>query len=241
MLDFCILQFRRSNGSSGMRSALRITPAAGTAPRRARAAPSASGRARAPNARTTIRPVGVGDSTISRSAAVTSSSSGSSARCCGRHQVELDHAAAGGAVVDRVIGDAVARIERHRRIGRADRHAQLERAVGEIVAADRGGEGRIHERQHGVVRASAAGSGTMLLTGADRGEARDRRPASRCAAAAARSPRCTMPPSSSAAEQPEEPADHGQPPALTAGIGASRGRCASRRRPACRRGAAPAM
>ena len=61
-----------------------------------------------PKVRTRISPVAVGASTISRSAAVTSSSSGSSARWLRRHQVELDDAPAGGAVVDRVIGDAVA-------------------------------------------------------------------------------------------------------------------------------------
>ena len=107
----------------------------GIARRPARGAPSASGRAPAPSARTTIRPVVVGDSTISRSAAVTSSSSGSSSRCCGRHQVELDGAAAGGAVVDRVIGDVVARVERDRGVGLAHRHGELDRPV----ARDRSG------------------------------------------------------------------------------------------------------
>ena len=69
-----------------------------------------------------------------------------------RHQLELDQAAARGAVVDRVIGDAAPGVERHRGIGGADRHAELDRAFGQVVAADRRGEGRIHERHHLALR-----------------------------------------------------------------------------------------
>jgi hypothetical protein len=59
-----------------------------------------------------------------------------------RHQVEFDHLAAGRAVVDGVIGDLVARVERHRGIGLADRHRQLDGAAGKVVAADRDRKGR---------------------------------------------------------------------------------------------------
>ena len=113
-----------------------------------------------------IRPVGVGDSTISRSAAVTSSSSGSFGALRGRHQIEFDDAPAGRAVVDRVIGDAGARVERHRRIGLAHRHAQLERPG----AQDRSGTPRVAKAgsMNGSTASSGvgAGSGTMLFAGA---------------------------------------------------------------------------
>ena len=69
-----------------------------------------------------------------------------------RHQIELDHLASGGPVVDGVIGDFVARVERHRSIGLADGHAELDRAARKIVAADRHRERRIHERHRRVVR-----------------------------------------------------------------------------------------
>ena len=184
-----------------------------------------------------MRPVGVGDSTISRSAAVTSSSSGSSRALLRRHQVEFDDAPAGRAIVDRVIGDAVARIERHRRVGLAHRHAQLERAGGEIVAADRRGEGRVHERQH-AHRPASGRAGRRCRSPARPRRGACRRPAWRCAAAAARSQdaRCRRAAARRAAR------------AASGSCAGSRGvprasahpwRCASRRRPACRRGAAP--
>ena len=64
----------------------------------------------------------------------------------GRHEIELDGVPTGGAVVDRVIGDALARIEGDRRIGLAHRRNELERAAGQVIAAYRGGKCRIHER-----------------------------------------------------------------------------------------------
>src|SRR6185312_14753257 len=62
-----------------------------------------------------------------------------------RHQIELDDAPAGGAVIDRVVGDVVPRVERYRRVGRTDRHRQLQRPLGEIVKAYGAGEGGIDE------------------------------------------------------------------------------------------------
>ena len=133
----------------------------------------------------TIRPVAVGESMIRRSAAVTSSSSGNSRVLVFGHQVELDDLAAGRAVVDGVIRDFVARIERHRRIGLADRHRELERAAREIVAAD-------------AIAKAGSMNGIGALSGVGQRQRRDgvepwssasaanRRPASRCAAAPAR-------------------------------------------------------
>ncbi len=77
----------------------------------------------------TIRPVMVGESMIRRSAEVTSSSSGKVGVLGFRHQVEFDHLAPGGAVVDRVIGDFIAGIERHRGVGLAHRHRELDRSA----------------------------------------------------------------------------------------------------------------
>ena len=111
------------------------------------------------NVRSRISPVVVGDSMINRSAAVTSSSAGQLRVLLGGHQIELDRAAAGGAIVDRVIGDAVARVERDRRVGLAHRRLELERPARNVVAADRDGEGRVHERHERSFRQSAAGAG----------------------------------------------------------------------------------
>ena len=97
--------------------------ASGSAPRASALRATGISPGSGASARIMIRPVVVGDSTISRSAAVTSSSSGKLAALRAGHQIELDDAPAGGAVVDGVIGDAAPGVERHRRVGRADRHA----------------------------------------------------------------------------------------------------------------------
>src|SRR5437016_2771099 len=68
------------------------------------------------------------------------------------HEIEFDHLASGGAVVDGVIGDFIARVERHRRIGLADGDREFDRAAGQVVTANRDRERRIHERHRCVVR-----------------------------------------------------------------------------------------
>ena len=118
-----------------------------------------------------ISPVTVGDFRISRSAAVTSSSSGSSLRCA-LYQIELDDAPAGSAVVDRVVGDAAPVCRRTPTYRPSNRHCQLSGRP-----TNRTGTPRLrrldHEWDYRALRVGARQRGDGV-DGCDRGNARIR-------------------------------------------------------------------